>query len=103
MNLISSHYLSCETKLKLEEYTLNFQTGDKLSQSGVTTVSTQTLADCFGIHTGLLCLTSHASLASPDVSLILEDVGQLDLEKAMAPHSSTLAWKIPWMEELGRL
>jgi len=22
------------------------------------------------------------------------------LEKAMAPHSSTLAWKIPWTEEL---
>ena len=22
---------------------------------------------------------------------------------AMAPHSSTLAWKIPWMEEPGRL
>ena len=27
----------------------------------------------------------------------------LSLEKAMAPHSSTLAWKIPWMEEPGRL
>ena len=29
----------------------------------------------------------------------------LDLlsEKAMAPHSSTLAWKIPWTEEPGRL
>ena len=25
------------------------------------------------------------------------------LEKAMAPHSSTLAWKIPWMNEPGRL
>ena len=25
------------------------------------------------------------------------------LEKAMAPHSSTLDWKIPWMEEPGRL
>ena len=25
------------------------------------------------------------------------------LEKDMAPHSSTLAWKIPWMEEPGRL
>ena len=25
------------------------------------------------------------------------------LEKAMAPHSSTLAWKIPWAEEPGRL
>ena len=24
-------------------------------------------------------------------------------EKAMAPHSSTLAWQIPWMEEPGRL
>ena len=24
-------------------------------------------------------------------------------EKAMAPHSSTLAWKIPWMEEPARL
>ena len=24
-------------------------------------------------------------------------------EKAMAPHSSTLAWKIPWMEEPGRV
>ena len=25
------------------------------------------------------------------------------MEKAMAPHSSTLSWKIPWMEEPGRL
>ena len=24
-------------------------------------------------------------------------------EKAMEPHSSTLAWKIPWMEEPSRL
>ena len=25
------------------------------------------------------------------------------VEKAMAPHSSTLAWKIPWTEEPGGL
>ena len=25
------------------------------------------------------------------------------LEKAMAPHSSTFAWKIPWIEEPGGL
>ena len=25
------------------------------------------------------------------------------LEKEMATHSSTLAWKIPWTEETGRL
>ena len=24
------------------------------------------------------------------------------MEKAMAPHSSTLSWKIPWLEEPGR-
>ena len=27
----------------------------------------------------------------------------INLEKAMAPHSSTLAWKIPWTEEPGGL
>ena len=27
----------------------------------------------------------------------------LGMEKAMAPHSSTLAWKIPWTEEPGGL
>ena len=27
----------------------------------------------------------------------------MSLEKEMAPHSSVLAWKIPWMEEPGRL
>ena len=27
----------------------------------------------------------------------------MSLEKAMAPHSSILAWKIPWMEEPSRL
>ena len=26
-----------------------------------------------------------------------------DLEKEMAPHSSILAWRIPWTEEPGRL
>ena len=31
-------------------------------------------------------------------------LGQEDpLEKEMATHSSTLAWKIPWMEKPGRL
>ena len=32
----------------------------------------------------------------------VRSLGQEDpLEKGMAAHSSTLAWKIPWMEELG--
>jgi len=28
---------------------------------------------------------------------------EVPLEKEMATHSSILAWKIPWMEELDRL
>ena len=33
----------------------------------------------------------------------INDVLGIGEEKAMAPHSSTLAWKIPWMEEPGGL
>ena len=35
-------------------------------------------------------------------SAIMKDYRD-NMEKAMAPHSSTLAWKIQWMEEPGRL
>ena len=34
----------------------------------------------------------------------VQSLGREDpLEEEMATHSSTLAWKIPWMEEPGRL
>ena len=34
----------------------------------------------------------------------VQSLGQEDpLEKEMATHSSIVAWKIPWMEEPGRL
>ena len=33
----------------------------------------------------------------------VQSLGQEDLEKEMATHSSILAWKIPCMEEPGRL
>ena len=34
----------------------------------------------------------------------VQTLGQEDLlEKEMVTHSSILAWKVPWMEELGRL
>ena len=38
-----------------------------------------------------------------NIKIIKYKVGSKKMEKAMAPHSSTLAWKIPWMEEPGRL
>ena len=33
----------------------------------------------------------------------VQSLGWEDLEKEMATHSSILPWKIPWMEEPGRL
>ena len=36
------------------------------------------------------------------VTCLVNDYSTLQ-EKAMAPHSSTLAWKIPWTEEPGGL
>ena len=33
----------------------------------------------------------------------IRDSYSISAEKAMAPHSSPLAWKIPWTEEPGRL
>jgi len=40
-----------------------------------------------------------------DHSLVLGIASKycVSAEKAMAPHSSTLAWQIPWMEKPGRL
>ena len=43
------------------------------------------------------------SLTSPALAGRLFTTSATWAEKAMAPHSSTLAWKIPWMEEPGRL
>ena len=44
---------------------------------------------------------SHSSLFLEMFSLLAPKA--LSTEKAMAPDTSTLAWKIPWTEEPGRL
>ena len=42
-------------------------------------------------------------LKSRDITLLNKVCIVKAREKAMAPHSSTLAWKIPWLEEHGGL
>ena len=37
------------------------------------------------------------------LSFLKISLGSNRLEKAMVPHSNTLAWNIPWIEEPGRL
>ena len=47
-------------------------------------------------------MSGDRSFSYARVEIILQYVYAV-MEKAMAPHSSTLAWKIPWMEEPGGL
>ena len=49
-----------------------------------------------GFH---LCTLDKISSDTTFINILLSSIP----EKAMAPHSSTLAWRIPWMEEPGRL
>ena len=50
------------------------------------------------LHPPKWCLTRHGR-----GTYQYTRVYSLTMEKAMAPHASTLAWKIPWMEEPGGL
>ena len=47
-------------------------------------------------------MSGDRSFSYARVEIILQYVYAV-MEKAMAPHSSTLAWKMSWMEEPGRL
>ena len=50
-----------------------------------------------------LCCEHDQKVGLENFRIVLSgDIAQ-GSEKAMAPHSSTLAWKIPWTEEPGRL
>ena len=54
------------------------------------------------VSSGSIALTI-GTFVGKVMSLLFNSCLGLSLEKAMAPHSSTLSWKIPWMEEPGRL
>ena len=44
------------------------------------------------------------SVGKESVLYLVQSQGQEDtLQKEKATHSSTLAWRIPWKEKLGRL
>ena len=53
--------------------------------------------------TGKTIALTRQTFVSQVMSLLFNKLSRLVMEKAMASHSSLLAWKIPWMEEAGRL
>ena len=53
------------------------------------------LNECAYIHTTECCSTGSYGLGQRGVGIVLFG--------AVAAHSSTIAWKIPWTEEPGRL
>ena len=70
------------------------------------------VSTCISVHltfiTSWLCRealsnTGDPCLISSPALFVLASSCSSVLEKAMAPHSSTLAWKIPWAEEPGEL
>ena len=66
---------------------------------------------CFTLFQSKMCHSSHTFLYHQCLHFLSEDLTCVKIgcsicmplmhitEKAMAPHSSTLAWKIPWVEE----
>ena len=53
--------------------------------------------------TGKIIALTRQTFVCKVMYLLLNMLSRLVMEKAMAPNSSILAWKIPWMEEPGRL
>ena len=53
-------------------------------------------------HSGEICANYYRN-TEDKASQVLESARDASPEKALATHSSTLAWKIPWTEEPGRL
>ena len=53
--------------------------------------------------TGKTIALTRPTFVGKVMSLLFNVLSRLVMEKAMATHSSTLAWKIPWTEEPGGL
>ena len=53
--------------------------------------------------TGKVIALTRWTFVGKVMSLFFNVLSRFATEKAMAPHSSTLAWKILWVEEPGRL
>ena len=73
---------------------------------GIFWIRDQTCVSCFDRHILYHWATRKALFVNycVTISYLCDELNLLcPFLRCMAPHSSTLAWKIPWMEEPGRL
>ena len=99
------YQLSYQEALSLTEILLlfNYFRGNKASCLSISAL----VSKCLGLK---ICY-KRTSLVIQRLGLRASNIGNSDSirevdpmsEKVMAPHSSTLAWKIPWTEEPGKL
>ena len=68
---------------------------------GIIALKVWVLEQKFGTHG--ICIVRNSRVLGPTVSLEHISLVILMSAQPMAPNSSTLAWKIPWVEEPGRL
>ena len=76
-----------------------FQIGEEVRQSCI-------LSPClFNLYAEYIMRNSGLEEAQSGIKIAGRNINNLRyaVEKVMTPHSSTLAWKIPWIEEPGRL
>ena len=107
--------LGCEDHLEKEMAAHSSILAWKISWTeepgGLQSMGSQRVGHDWATDTYLTRSSSHSSLVAQRVKHLpamqetwVRSLGQEDpLEKEMATHSSTLAWKIPWTEKPGRL
>ena len=84
--------------------------GNRQERRLIVVLDSCVLFDSFFFFLPIALFSRSASLVAQTVKRLpamrenwVRFLGQEDLEKDMAIHSSTLAWKIPWTEEPDRL
>ena len=93
-----------QPKNKNQAYSLRSRISKEVKGDSGTNTLKQKLTFCLYLHQERsYFLISHTHTHAHRHTHIFKTFSTRRAEKAMAPHSSTLAWKIPWTEEPGGL
>jgi len=101
VTLLAYRFLRYNSKITIHKgkksntFKLSFIKSENFLSPKDTVIKKQVLSILARCHSNMYVVVSHCGFNLHSLTI--------NAEKAMAPHSSTLAWKIPWTEEPGRL